>query len=351
MRDRRNRVRSILASLRHWLWRVLGRRSPQEETTEAIGSGETPPRSGETETVASPQAPPHRPVGQVLEFDGHPPVAVVDLGREVSAALRTSWDDGRPFESGGVIDSVWVQPLFAAGSTAASSLAAGNVFLATANPETLMVLRDGLGTAIMGEGGRIIGHAQFIPAGAAILPVVAPVMLFMTASSLIIAARLDRMQRTLGTLSEVLARVHQVMEAGMYAKFQNPAKVLDEIWSEFKDSQRFTDDMKADLVQARSNMNRLHHQSWRLASRKIGSENDARMWMADVDLFFRSSLMDIRADVLRLFLTLQDDLGFAEKRQAALSAKFEQTNRRLQDAARGMPDQRIPQRATARIGG
>ena len=228
-----------------------------------------------------------------------------------------------------MIDSVWVQPLFAAGGMAASSLAAGNVFLATANPDLLMVIRDGLGTAIIGEGGRIIGHAQFIPAGGAILPVVAPVMLFMTASSLIIAARLDRMQRTLDALYEVVARVQQVMEAGSYAKFQAAAKELDEIWSQFKRSQRFTDGMKMGLVLARNNMSQIQYQFRYLCGRKIGSENDARKWMADIDLFFLSSLMDIRADTLRLFLTLQDDPGFAEQRQAALRAKSEQTNRRL----------------------
>ena len=39
--------------------------------------------------------------------------------------------------------------------------------------------------------------------------------------------------------------------------------------------------------------------------------------------------MYIHADVLRLFLTLQDDPEYAGQRQAALRAKFEQTNRRL----------------------
>lgn len=337
MSDRRSRIRSILASLRHWLGQVFGRRFPQEETAEAIGSGEDPPRSGETETVALPQAPPRQPVGQVFESDGHPPVAVVDLGREVSAALRTSWDDGRPFESGGVIDSVWVQPLFAAGSTAASSLAAGNVFFATANPETLMVIRGGLGTAVMGEGGRIIGQAPFIAASSAILPVVAPVMLFMTVSSLITGARLDRMQRTLGTLSEDLARVRQVLEAGTYAKFWNAAKALDDIWSQFELGQRFTNAMKMELVLARINMNQLHCQFEHLASRKIGSENDARTAVADINLYFLSSLMDIRADTLRLFLTLQDDPGFAEQPLAALRAKSEQTNRRLKTLLEACP--------------
>ena len=253
---------------------------------------------------------------------------MVDLGRDISNALRASWDAGRPFESGGVIESVWLQPLFGAGSTAASSLLAGNVFLATANPATLMTIGGGVSPAVMGPGG-IIGHAPFVAAGSAVLPMVAPVMLFMTVSSLITGARLDRTQRALGTLSEVLARVRQLMEAEAYAKFQSATKHLDEIWSQFEHSQRFTDSMKWELAQAKRDLNQLHHQFGHFTSREIRSENDARTAVSDINLFFLSSVMDIRADVLHLYLILQDDPGYAGPRQAELGRKVEQCNNRL----------------------
>ena len=309
MSDKRNKVRSRLAALIHWLGHVWRRQSsPEEEAAGIVGPIQEPPR---------------QPVGQIFAHDAHPEIAVVDLGRDISDALRASWDDGRPFKSGGVIESVWLQPLFGAGSTAASSLLAGNVFLATANPDTLMTIGRGVSTAVMGPGG-IIRHAPFVAAGSAILPVVAPVMLFITVSSLITGARLDRMQRALGTLSEVLARVRQLMEAEAYAKFQSATKQLDEIWSQFEHSQRFTDGMKLELVQAKRDLNLLHHQFAHLTSREIRSENDARRVVSDINLFFLSSLMDIRADVLRLYLTLQDDPGYAGRRQAALGRKVEQ---------------------------
>ena len=76
------------------------------------------------------------------------------------------------------------------GSTAASSLLASNVFLATANPATLMTIGTGVGSAVMGSSG-IIAQAPFVAASSALLPVVAPVMLFMTVSSAITCARLD----------------------------------------------------------------------------------------------------------------------------------------------------------------
>ena len=266
---------------------------------------------------------PREPVGQVFKHEGHPDIAVVDLGLDVSEALRKSWDPGRPFESGGVIESAWLQPLFGAGGTAAASLLAGNVFLATANPATLMTIGAGVGSAVMGPTG-IVAAAPFVAASSALMPVVAPVLLFMTVSSMITGARLDRMQRALGALAEVLERVHYLMQAEAYATFQGATKQLDEIRSQFEHSQRFTDAMKSELVQARRDLKQLHYQYGHLARREIRSENDARMAVSDINLFFLSSLMDMRADVLRLYLTLQDDPGFAGRRQEELSGKVEQ---------------------------
>ena len=308
MSDRSKKIRSWLAAQVRWLWRVCSRWFfPGEETADIVDQ---------------PQEVPLQPTGQIFSREGHPEVAVVDLGREVSDALRASWDTGPPFKSGGVIGSAWLQPVIGAGGTAASSLAAGNVFLATANPDTLMTIGRGVGTAVMGPGG-IVRHAPFVAAGSAILPVVAPVMLFMTVSSLITGARLDRMQSDLGTLSEVLARVRQLIEAEAYARFQSATEQLDAIWSQFEHSRRFTDGMKLELVQAKSKLSELCHQFGHLTDREIRSENDARAAVSDISLFFLSSIADIRADLLRMYLTLQDDPGFAEHRHAALVAKVD----------------------------
>ena len=301
---------SFLAALRRWFLRWW-RREPSsiEETVEVPGL---------------PQQPPREPVGQVFTHEGHPEIAVVDLGRDISDALRVSWDAGHPFESGGVIQSVWLQPLFATGTTAASSLLAGNVFLATADPSTLITIGAGKGSAVIGAGGKIINHAPFVSASSALLPVVAPLMLFTTVSSLITGARLDRIQSALGTLSQVLTRVRQLAETEAYGRFQNATKHLDEIRSQFEHSQRFTAAMKSELAQVRRDLGLLHHQYEHLANRKIGSEEDARAAVSDINLFFLSTIMDIRADILRLYLTFQDDPTYAGQRHAKLVRKVEQ---------------------------
>ena len=93
------------------------------------------------------------PVGQILTHEGYTTIALVDLGREASDTLRASWPVARPFQSAGVIESTWLPPLLGAGSTAASSLLAGNVFLATVNPQTLMTIGTGVASAVMGPTG------------------------------------------------------------------------------------------------------------------------------------------------------------------------------------------------------
>ena len=309
MNEKPSTIRSCLAALKRWLTRLV-RVPPGPEAKDAPTAGQL-------------QVTPGQPVGQIVAHEGHQPVAVVDLGRDISVALRASWNEERPFESGGVIESAWLQPLLGAGSTAASSLLAGNVFVATADPGVLMQIKGGFATAVM-QGGRIVRHAPFIAAGNAIVPVVAPLMLFTTISSLITGARLDRMQMALGTLSETLARVRDIAETKAYAKLQSAATQLDETWSQFEHSQRFTEGMKLEVVQARRDLNVLHHQFGHLVDRDIRTVDDARTRVSDINVFFLSSLMDIRADVLRLYLTLQDDPGYAGQRQAALSTKVEQ---------------------------
>ena len=266
---------------------------------------------------------PQVPVGQVLKCDGHPNLAVVDLGREVSEALRDSWPATRPFQSGGAIDSGWLLSLLGAGSTAASSLFAGNVFLATANPATLMTIGAGVGSAVMGPTG-IIAQAPFIAASTALMPVVAPVTLFMIVSSAITGARLERVQRALGALAEGLERVRHRMKAEDYARFVNAAEQLDEVGSQFEHGLRFTDGMKTELVSARSEVKWLHGKFGHLAKTEIRSEHDAREAVSDINLFVLSTLAVLRADALRLQLTLQDDPDYAERRHAELHTEFEQ---------------------------
>lgn len=261
------------------------------------------------------------PVGQILTHEGRE-LALVDLGQEASAALRGLWSVDQPFQSGGVVDSTWVLPTLGAGSTAASSLLAGNVFLATANPATLMTIGSGVGSAVVGPTG-IIAQAPFVAASSALMPVVAPIMLFTTISSVMLCARLDRAQQTLGQLAEVVERIRALLDAEDYARFETAAEYIDEIRSEFEHARRFASDVPDRLSRVDHEVGVLRSKYGLLMTGAVNSEDSARMAVSDLNRFFLASLYDTQIDVLQLHLALQNDPDVVEFRLSRLRGKLE----------------------------
>ena len=212
--------------------------------------------------------------------------------------------------------------MLGAGSTAASSLMAGNVFLATANPATLMTIGSGVGSAVMGPNG-IVAQAPFIAASSALMPVVAPVMLFTTVSSVVMCARLDRAQRTLGRLYEVVERVRRLLDAEDYARFETAAERIDEIRSEFEDCRRFASDVPDKLARIDHDVGVLRSKYGRMMTGGVDSEDAARAAVSDLNRFFLASLYDAQIDVLQLYLAIQNDPDVVESRQSRLREKIE----------------------------
>ena len=106
-------------------------------------------------------------------------------------------------------------------------------------------------------------------------------MLFMTVSSVMTRARLERVQRVLRTLSEGLERVRHLMEAGDYARFEGAAGQLDEIGSQFEHGQRFTEGMKIRLMLAKRDVNRLRRKFGHLAIADHAGERVHRIALDD----------------------------------------------------------------------
>ncbi len=264
---------------------------------------------------------PRDPVGQILTHEGRS-IALVDLGQDSSDLLRASWSTDRPFQSGGDLESAWLLPMLGVGSTATSSLLAGNVFLATANPGTLMTIGTGVGSAVMGPTG-IVAHAPFVAASSALIPVVAPIMLFATVSSVMICARLDRAQRTLGRLVEVVEHVRRLLDAEDYARFETASEQIDEIRSEFEHCRRFASDVPGRLARVEDRVSRLRSKYGLIRTGDVHSEDDARLVVSSLNRFFLASLYDLRTDMLQLYLALQNDPDVVEVRQSRLRKKIE----------------------------
>ena len=275
--------------------------------------------------------PPDKPVAQILTHEGRS-VVLVDLGSSASDALRAAWrETGKhPHESGGVVESAWLLPALGGASMASSSLLAGNVFLATANPATLMTIGTGVGSAVMGPAG-IAAQAPFVAASTALMPVVAPLMLFATVSAVVIGARLDRVQRELGRLSDTVDGMRRDLGARDYARFESAASVLDGLRSEFLQLGRFGTDAVAALALARQSTKELRAQFGQLAEGPVTSEDDARNAVADLNRYYLATILDLQADGLRLYWTLQEDSGLVEHRQACLGREIERCAARFHD--------------------
>lgn len=263
---------------------------------------------------------PRDPVGQTYTYGGRQ-IALVDLGRVPSDLLRKSWSTNHQFESGGVIENAWLMPMLGGGSSAAAaSLLAGNVFLATANPGTLMTIGSGVGSAVMGPTG-VIAHAPFVAASGALTPVVAPMMLCATVLSVTICARLDRIQRTLGRLSEAVERVRRLLDAEDYARFETAAERIDEIRSEFEQRRRLTSDLPDRLSLVEHDVRVLRNKYGLLMTGDVHSEDDARSMVSSLERFFLASLYDLQIDMLQTYFALQNNPSDMEERQSRLQEK------------------------------
>ena len=209
----------------------------------------------------------------------------------------------------------------ARGFRPAAPLMAGNVFLATANPATLMTIGAGVGAAVIGPTG-IVAQAPFIAAGGALMPVVAPVMLFATVSSVMMCARLDRAQETLGRMFEVVERVRHLLEAEDFGRFETAAERIDEIRSEFEECRLFASDVPDRLAKIDHDVAVLRFKYGSLIPRNVDSEGAAREAVSDLKRFFLASLYDVQIDVLQLYLAIQNDADVVESRRSRLREKI-----------------------------
>ena len=107
----------------------------------------------------------------------------------------------------------------AVASTAASAAIAPTLFMATANPATLMQLGSGVGSAVMGAGG-IVAQAPFIPVAAS-MPVVAPLALMGVVNTAVTMREFQAVNAKLDTiansLTNLLVRVDITQIAGLIA--------------------------------------------------------------------------------------------------------------------------------------
>ena len=218
----------------------------------------------------------------------------------------------------------------AVASTVASATIAPTLFMATANPATLMQLGSGVGSAVMGASG-IAAQAPFIPVAAS-LPVVAPLALMGVVNTAVtmrqfqaVNAKLDTLANT---LTDLLARADITQIAGLIAA----SKTLGDITEEYGELGHFTPSMTARFAVAEQSLAAVARRQELLLlsaeSRALDPKTDIEDVIRDVNAAGLAYITEVQVHALHLALALQESPALVTKRTQQLTECIDKTNER-----------------------
>ncbi|KAB1658877.1 hypothetical protein [Pseudoclavibacter sp. CFCC 11306] len=197
-----------------------------------------------------------------------------------------------------------------AGSVAA--LASGfssRLFMATADPSTLMQVHGGFGSAVIGANG-IAAQAPFLPVSA-VLPTVAPLLAVQALQTVVIMQEFKRIDQKLdrikGTLDRVLARIEATHVGSLLAS----SVIVDELYGQHELEGSFSRDMLMRLAFAERDVRALSARFRQLVrGRAITEVEDlAVVKQANYDAHsaMLSSFLELRIAYLRVCVDLQEN--------------------------------------------
>jgi hypothetical protein len=208
------------------------------------------------------------------------------------------------------------------GGTAISAATSSSLFMATANPATLMRLGPGFASAVMGSKG-IVAQAPFIPVASSI-PVVAPLMAMQTLSSVVILQQLSAMDKKLdvikGSIDKMLAR----QEVTKIAELSAAIKIVDEIYLQYNQTGRFSTDMLIRLALTERDALILSKRYEMLENSKAG-DSTINDFTANYDTYCTvlASFLNLRAKYLRVGVDIQENPQFVRRSSESLAALLE----------------------------
>ena len=218
----------------------------------------------------------------------------------------------------------------AVASTVASATIAPTLFMATANPATLMQLGSGVGSAVMGASG-IAAQAPFIPVAAS-LPVVAPLALMGVVNTAVtmrqfqaVNAKLDTLANT---LTDLLARADITQIAGLIAA----SKTLGDITEEYGELGHFTPSMTARFAVAEQALEAVARRQELLLlsaeSRALDTGTPIEDVIRDINAAGLAYITEVQMHALHVALALQESPALVTKRTQQLTECIDKTNER-----------------------
>lgn len=262
----------------------------------------------------------NRNIGALFGFNGQ-------IKNELLRRFKENYSiEGDHIKNGGSISPQSMMSLIGGGGAAlgASGFASGTLFMATANPATLMTIGSGVGSAVMGTAG-IIGQAPFIPIAGALMPVLAPLLAFQALSTIMIMNQFGGIHDRLDHIEKTLSRILQRSEATYIGEIISASKRIEELESNFSICNHFTNDMIIRLALVEDKVNPIFERFKFLYHTQSVDKNtsldDLKFKQNDAYFSIILSILDLRIDLLRLKLAIQDNPGFMKHKAQSLVAK------------------------------
>lgn len=197
----------------------------------------------------------------------------------------------------------------AAGATVLSNSVSSTLFMATANPATLMNLGDGVGSAVMGASG-IVGQAAFIPVATS-LPVVAPILAIQTLNTAVMMQQFRQVDRKLDVVKNTLDKAIARIEATHAGELLSASRMVDEVYTQYTFEGAFSQDMLVRLALAERDINSLSFRFRQLVDSRNSTDIDdigaIQQANYDAQSAMLASFMELRISYLRVCVDMQEN--------------------------------------------
>lgn len=205
-----------------------------------------------------------------------------------------------------------------AAGTALSAAMSTSLFVATANPATLMQIGQGVGSAVMGATG-IVSQAPFIAASSTMMPVIAPVMAMQALSTVVLLQQFTKLDKKLDTIKASIDKMLARQEVTKVAELFATVHIVDEIYAQYDKTGSFSTDMLIRLALAEQTAMELSRRYVMLENSGDGDIRDNAFDSHDTYCTMLASLLELRIKYLRTCVDVQENPQFVEDSSKAFS--------------------------------
>lgn len=282
---------------------------------------------------------PHDVQFTITTSDGQPSQGLIAITGHTRDALIASLTDSLATTGKYTPDARAVSPqilgstastVTAVASTAASAAIAPTLFMATANPATLMQLGSGVGSAVMGAGG-IVAQAPFIPVPAS-LPVVAPLALMGIVNTAVTMREFQAVNAKLDTIANTLTKLLERVDITQIAGLIAASKTLGDISEEYGELGYFTPSMIARFAVAEQTLEATARRQELLLlsaeSRALDTDTPIDDVIRDLNAAGLAYITEVQVHALHVALALQESPAMVTKRTQQLTECIAHTNDR-----------------------